>query len=164
MKLADRLRIPVLTLIDTPGAEPGPAAEAGGIAGEIARTLLTMAEVTVPTVALCVGEGGSGGAVALAHADRFLVLGGSVFSVIGPEAGSAILYRDAERAPELAQALRISALDLMQVGVIDAILPENAPDPVRQVKEAVLAALAGAEVGYRHERPAAATRRALSIK
>ena len=109
IRLADRLGLPVLTLIDTPGADPGPAAEASGLAGEIARTLLAMAELRGPSVALCVGEGGSGGAMALGHADRLLLLDGAVFSVIGPEAGAAIIYRDRARAPELTSALRMSA-------------------------------------------------------
>jgi len=162
MRLADRLSIPVLTLIDTPGADPAPTAEAGGIAGEIARTLQVMAELDVPTVALCVGEGGSGGAIALAHTDEFLVLSGSVFSVIGPEAGAAILHRDSARAPELARALRIGAADLMRMRIIDSIVEETDLDPVRRVRERVVAALTRAEIGNRNSRAATATRRALN--
>jgi acyl-CoA carboxylase subunit beta len=161
MNLAGRLGLPVVTLIDLPGAEPGPAAEADGIAGEIARTLLAMADVPVPTVALCVGEGGSGGAMALAHADRFYVLDGAVFSVIGPEAGAAILYRDASHAPELARSLRMTAPDLLALGIVDRVLPETGAHAVTRVREAVAGALADARVGDRIARPAAATRRAI---
>src|SRR5487761_796983 len=128
LRLADRLGLPVLTLIDTPGADPSPSAEAAGLAGEIARTLLAMAELRGVSVALCVGEGGSGGAMALAHADRLLMLDGAVFSVIGPEAGAAILYRDRSRAPELTSALRVTAPDLMRLGVIDAVVRQTAAD------------------------------------
>jgi acetyl-CoA carboxylase carboxyl transferase subunit beta len=150
--LAQRLRLPVLTLVDTPGAEPGPEAEADGVAGEIARTLIAMAGLTVPTVALCVGEGGSGGAMALAHADRFLMLSGSVFSVIGPEAGAALLYRDSSLAPRLAKALRITAADLYPLGVVDAVLDESVGDVVGHVRAAVGEALATGEVGDRETR------------
>jgi acetyl-CoA carboxylase alpha subunit len=153
IRLADQLGLPVLTLIDTPGAEPGPAAEADGIAGEIARTLLAMAEARVPTVALGVGEGGSGGAMALAHSDRFLMLSGAVFSVIGPEAGAAIIYRDADRAPELARNFRMTAADLLELGVIDEVIEETAPGGVARVRTAVGLALAAAEVGERDRRP-----------
>jgi acetyl-CoA carboxylase alpha subunit len=158
MRLASRLSVPVLTLIDTPGAEPGPAAEADGIASEIARTLLAMAELEVPSVALCVGEGGSGGAMAFAHADKFLLLSGSVFSVIGPQAGAAIIYRDASRAPELAESLRILPSDLVRLGVADAILDES----IDGVRDALALALSTAEVGYRNTRASAATSRALT--
>ncbi|HVW42608.1 MAG TPA: carboxyl transferase domain-containing protein, partial [Amycolatopsis sp.] len=149
MDLAERWRLPVLTLIDTPGAEPGPSAEAGGVAGEIARLLLAMAGMTVPTVALCVGEGGSGGAMALAHADRFFLLEGSVFSVIGPEAGAAVLYRDASRAPELARSFRLTADELARLGVVDAVLPDG---DVQAVRAAVVAALSSARAGDRDTR------------
>jgi acetyl-CoA carboxylase alpha subunit len=152
LALAERLRLPVLTLVDTPGAEPGPAAEADGIAGEIARTLITMAGLTVPTVAVCVGEGGSGGAMALVHADRFLMLSGSVFSVIGPEAGAAILYHDSGMAPRLARALRITATDLHMLGVVDGVLDESTGHVVDHVRAAVLEALATSEVGDREIR------------
>jgi acyl-CoA carboxylase subunit beta len=161
MNLAGRLGLPVVTLIDLPGAEPGPAAEADGIASEIARTLFVMADLPVPTVALCVGEGGSGGAMALAHADRFYVLDGAVFSVIGPEAGAAMLYRDTSRAPELARALGITASDLLALGIADRVLPETGADAVDRVREKVARALADARVGDRTTRPATATRRAL---
>lgn len=158
VRLADRLRLPLLTLVDTPGAEPGPDAESDGVAGEIAATLLSMAGCRTPTVSLCVGEGGSGGAMALAHADRLLILDGAVFSVIGPEAGSMILYRDPGRARELAAALRITARDLHGLGIVDAVVAED----VKTVRTAVCDALAAAVVGDRDRRTAAATERALA--
>jgi acetyl-CoA carboxylase alpha subunit/acetyl-CoA carboxylase beta subunit len=157
VRLADRLGLPVLTLIDTPGADPSPASEASGLAGEIARTLLAMAELRGPSVALCVGEGGSGGAMALGHADRLLLLDGAVFSVIGPEAGAAILYRDRVRAPELTSALRMTAPDLLRLGVIDAIVPET----VTAVREAVASAFDDAHPGDRLGRAYKATATAL---
>lgn len=125
IELADRLGLPVLTLVDTPGADPAAAAEADDVAGEIARTLLAMATVSVPTVAVCVGEGGSGAAMALAHTDRLYLLDGAVFSVIGPEAAAAILHRDADAAPSLARDMRITAADLLDLGIIDAVCADS---------------------------------------
>lgn len=162
MRLADQLRIPVLTLVDMPGAEPGPVAEAAGIAGEIAKTHMTMAGLTVPTVALCVGEGGSGGAMALSHGDRFLMLDGAVFSVIGPEAGAAILYRDASRAPELARSLRMTGPELIALGVVDGLVAERGPDPVAAARAAIVDGLETASVGNRVARPDAVTDHALT--
>ncbi|PAK24178.1 hypothetical protein CJD44_24250, partial [Streptomyces sp. alain-838] len=147
IRLAGRLGLPVLTLVDTPGADPAPPSEAGGVAGEIARTLLALAELPTASVGLVVGEGGSGGAMALAHTDRLLMLDGSVFSVIGPEAGAAILYRDAGRAPELTRALRMLPVDLLALGVVDQVLDE---DPAA-VRAAVAGALSGARVGARDD-------------
>jgi acetyl-CoA carboxylase carboxyl transferase subunit beta len=156
-RLAGRLGRPVLTLIDTPGADPSPRSEAGGLAGEIARTLLCMAELPGPSVALCVGEGGSGGAMALGHADRFLMLDGAVFSVIGPEAGAAILYRDRDRAAGLSRDLRITSADLLGLGVIDALVPET----LSGTRQAVAEALAQARPGDRLARASSATAAAL---
>jgi acetyl-CoA carboxylase alpha subunit len=153
LRLADRLGLPVLTLIDTPGADPSPGSEAAGLAGEIARTLLAMAELRGSSVALCVGEGGSGGAMALGHADRLLMLEGAVFSVIGPEAGAAILYRGRARTPELARSLRVTAGDLLGLGVIDEAVPET----VAGVRQAVTRALGQARPGDRLRRAGRAT-------
>ncbi len=124
MRLAARLGLPVFTLIDTPGAYPGIEAEERGLAGEIAETMALMSDLPVPTIAAVIGEGGSGGALALAVADRILMQEGAIFSVIAPEGAAAILYRDASRAPELAAKLRITAPDLKSLGLIDAIVPE----------------------------------------
>jgi len=123
--LAGRLGMPLLTLVDTPGADPGPGSEAEGIAAEIAETFAAMAEAPVPTVSLCVGEGGSGGALALAAADRLLMLEHAVFSVIGPEGAAAILARDPAQAARYADRLRLTAADVAALGVADAVVPEG---------------------------------------
>lgn len=124
--LAERWSLPVVTFVDTPGAYPGIESEASGLAGEIARTLERMSTLETPTVAVVVGEGGSGGALALALADRVLMQSGAFFSVISPEGAATILYRDAERAPELAERLRITAPELARFGIVDQIVPEPA--------------------------------------
>jgi acetyl-CoA carboxylase carboxyl transferase subunit beta len=151
--LAGRLRLPLLTLVDTPGAHPGAGSEAGGIAGEIARTLAAMAALPTPSVSVCVGEGGSGGALALAAADRLLVQDHAIFSVIAPEGAAAILERDAARAPILAERLRLTSADLVDLGVADAVAPED------DLHGAVVDALAAATVGDRERRFDAATAR-----
>jgi acetyl-CoA carboxylase carboxyl transferase subunit beta len=157
IRFADRTGLPVLTLIDTPGADPSPSSEREGLAGEISQTLMAMSELRTPSVAVVVGEGGSGGAMALGHADTLLMLESTVFAVIGPEAGAAVLYRDAARAPELARAMRITATDLKQLGLIDGVLSAD----VAVVRERVLAALDSTPVGERARRPALATATAL---
>jgi acetyl-CoA carboxylase carboxyl transferase subunit beta len=157
IRLAQRLGLPVLTIVDTPGADPSPSSEAGGVAGEIARTLLALAELPTSSVGLVVGEGGSGGAMALAHTDRLLMLDGSVFSVIGPEAGAAVLYRNAGHAPELTRAFRMLPGDLIELGVVDRVLSES----VDTVRAEVAAALSGARPGDRDARTARATAAAL---
>ncbi|TQM11211.1 carboxyl transferase domain-containing protein [Pseudonocardia kunmingensis] len=159
-RLAGRVGLPLVTFVDTPGADPAPDAEAGGVAGEIADTLLAMAELATVSVAVVVGEGGSGGAMALAHADRLLMLEGSVFSVIGPEAGAAILYRDASRAPELTRSLRMTSGEVFRLGVADDIVGEE-PELVRV---AVQDALATATAGARDVRTQQVTARALAAR
>lgn len=126
IELAGRLGLPVLTLIDTRGADPSPDAEAGGVAGAIARTFAAMLGCPSPTLAVVTGEGGSGGALAMAAADHVLAWEHAVFSVIAPEGAAAILHRDASRAPELAEALRITAHDLVDLGIADALIAEPA--------------------------------------
>ncbi|SHM67203.1 carboxyl transferase domain-containing protein [Cryptosporangium aurantiacum] len=158
IRLAGRLGLPVLTLVDTPGADPSPPSEADGVAAEIARTLLALAELRTASVGLVVGEGGSGGALALAHTDRLLLLRGAVFSVIGPEAGAAVLYRDAARAPELAASFRLTAGELARAGLVDAVLDEDAA----AVRAAVTSALGAARPGDRTARPTRATASALA--
>ncbi|MCC5575241.1 acetyl-CoA carboxylase carboxyl transferase subunit beta [Microtetraspora sp. AC03309] len=158
VRLADRLGLPVLTLVDTPGAEPSPESEAGGLAGEIARTLLALAELASPSVSVVVGEGGSGGAVALAHTDQLFVLDGAVFSVIGPEAGAAILYRDPARVPELTRSLRLTPDELLRLRVVDRVLPED----VASVRAAVTEALTQARAGTKDSRPHLATAAAVA--
>ena len=124
LALASRLRIPVLTLIDTKGADPSEISEAGGIAWEIASLFEQMLAVPVPVIACVTGEGGSGGALAFATGDALLIYDHAVFSVIGPEAAAAILWRDAERAPDAARALKLTARELKRLGIADAVLPE----------------------------------------
>ena len=115
-KLAERHGLPVLTFVDTPGAYPGVAAEEGGQARAIAETMLRMARLTVPVIATIIGEGGSGGALALAVADRVLMLENATYSVITPEGCAAILWRDADFAPQAAEALRPTASQLLELG------------------------------------------------
>jgi acyl-CoA carboxylase subunit beta len=156
--LADRLGLPLLTLVDTPGAEPGPAAERDGIAGEIAATLQAMSRLRVPSVCICVGEGGSGGAMALGHADRLFMLPSSIFSVITPEGAAAILYRDPSRADELAEPLKLTSAELIGLGIADGVLPELAVDRVSCLRQAIAGALGTALPGDRERRIAKATR------
>ena len=153
--LAAKLRLPVLTLVDTPGAEPGPDSEAEGIAREIANTFAAMAELPTPSVAVCVGEGGSGGALAMANADRLLIQEHAIFSVIAPEGAAAILERDAERAPAVARHLRLTSRDLLDLGIVDAVVREG-PDAMSAT---VAAALDEAQPGDRARRFDAATAR-----
>jgi acyl-CoA carboxylase subunit beta len=122
MRLAARLGLPVVTLIDTPGASPGIEAEEQGQAGAIAESISTMVGLPVPVVAFITGEGGSGGALALAVADRVLMLHDAVYSVISPEGCAAILWNDPAAAPRAADALRLTAPELLRLGVIDEIV------------------------------------------
>jgi len=124
MKLAEKFGHPIVTLIDTPGAYPGLGAEERGQAEAIARNLREMARLQVPIIAIITGEGGSGGALALAVADRVFMLENSVYSVISPEGCASIMWRDASKKEIAAQALRITASDLKQMEIIDEIIPE----------------------------------------
>ena len=124
MDIADRFSLPVITLVDTPGAFPGVDAEARGQAEAIARSTEKCLEIGVPLVAVIVGEGGSGGAVALASANRVLMLEHSVYSVISPEGCASILWRGNDRAPDAAEAMKMTAPDLMQLGVIHKVIYE----------------------------------------
>src|SRR3989337_1785105 len=124
MALADQPRFPLVTLVDTPGAYPGIAAEQHGQGGAIARSQAVMARLGVPTVACIIGEGGSGGAVAFALADRVLMQENAIYSVITPEGCAAILWRDASEARKAAAAFKPDALHSLELGVIDAIVQE----------------------------------------
>jgi len=124
MDMADRFRLPVITLVDTPGAYPGVDAEARGQAEAIARAIETCLKVRVPLVAAIIGEGGSGGAIALAAGNKVLMLEHAVYSVISPEGCASILWRSAEQAKEAAEALKLTAEDLLKLGVIDEIVAE----------------------------------------
>ncbi len=124
MDLADKFGLPVLTLVDTPGAFPGIDAEARGQAEAIARSTEKCLSLGVPIIAVIVGEGGSGGAVALAAANRVLMLENAVYSVISPEGCASILWRGADRAPDAADAMKMTAADLLRMGVIHKIVYE----------------------------------------
>ena len=124
MDLADRFSLPVITLVDTPGAYPGKGAEERGQAEAIARSTEKCLQIGVPLVSVIIGEGGSGGAVAFATADRIAMLEHSIYSVISPEGCASILWKDAEKMKEAAEALRLTAQDLLALGVIDRIVPE----------------------------------------
>ncbi len=124
MDLAHRFRLPVVTLVDTPGAYPGKGAEERGQAEAIARCTQKCLEIGVPLVAVVIGEGGSGGAVALASANRVAMLEHAIYSVISPEGCASILWKDAEKMKEAAEALRLTAQDLQKLGVIDRIVKE----------------------------------------
>ncbi len=124
MDLAHRFRLPVITLVDTPGAYPGKGAEERGQAEAIARSTAKCLEIGVPVVSVIIGEGGSGGAVAFATANRIAMLEHSVYSVISPEGCASILWKNAEKMREAAEALRLTAQDLQKLGVIDRIITE----------------------------------------
>jgi acetyl-CoA carboxylase carboxyl transferase alpha subunit len=124
MDLAERHGFPLVTLVDTPGAYPGVAAEQRGQGGAIARCQSVMCRLRVPTVSVVIGEGGSGGAVAIAVADRVLMQENAIYSVISPEGCAAILWRDASQAKKAASAFKPDAGHCLELGVIDGIVPE----------------------------------------
>jgi acetyl-CoA carboxylase carboxyl transferase subunit alpha len=124
MKLADRFGLPIITLVDTAGAFPGVDAEARGQAEAIARSIEVCLQVGVPLITCIIGEGGSGGAIALAAGDRVLMLEHAIYSVISPEGCASILWRSASNAADAAAALRLTAQDLLQLGIIDRIIGE----------------------------------------
>ena len=124
MELAERHRFPIVTLVDTPGAYPGVVAEQHGQGAAIAASQAAMARLTVPTVACVIGEGGSGGAIAIALADRVLMQENAIYSVISPEGCASILWRDAGQAKKAAAAFRPDAIHCLELGVIDAVVPE----------------------------------------
>src|SRR5947199_8579908 len=124
MELAARFEKPVLTFVDTPGAYPGIGAEERGQAEAIALNLEVMASLPVPVISTVIGEGGSGGALAIGVGNRVLMMENSIYSVISPEACSSILYRDAAKAERAADSLKLTAKDLLAVGVVDELIPE----------------------------------------
>jgi len=139
MALAERFRLPLVTVIDTPGAYPGRGAEERGQAEAIARAVDMSLGLGVPSVAVILGEGGSGGAVALASASRVIMLEHAVYSVISPEGCASILWRDAERAEAAAAALRLTAGDLLKLNVVDRIVDEPEGGAHREPREALAA-------------------------
>ena len=164
MRLADRYRLPVVSLVDTPGAYPGVGAEERGQAEAIARCISTCLDIEVPLVSVIIGEGGSGGAIALASANTVLMLEHAVYSVISPEGCASILWRSAEHAQDAAEALKLTAADLLKLKVIDAIVPEplggahrdraTAIDAVGDAVEGALAQLRNGTDDYKAHRRA----------
>ena len=140
MKFAEKFHRPVITFIDLPGAFPGLGAEERGQAEAIARNLIEMARLRVPTIAVISGEGGSGGALALAVADRVLILENALYFVITPEACAAIMWRDAAHKERAAEAMRITAQEVLELGCVDAIIPEP-PEGAHEDHEAAAALL-----------------------
>jgi acetyl-CoA carboxylase carboxyl transferase subunit alpha len=137
MDLADRFGLPVITLVDTPGAYPGKGAEERGQSEAIARATEKCLEITSPIISIVIGEGGSGGAVAFATADRLAMLEHSIYSVISPEGCASILWKDAEKMKEAAEALRLTSQDLKKLGVCDRIIKEPAGGAQRDAKAAI---------------------------
>ena len=148
MDLADREGLPFLAFIDTPGAYPGISAEERGQAWVIARSIQRMSRLKVPAVAVILGEGGSGGALAIGVGNRVLILENAWYSVISPESCAAILWRDAKEAERAAEALKLTARDLLELGVVDRIVPEpgggahrNPEGAIRELQKALEAVL-----------------------
>ncbi len=139
MRLAERFGLPVLTLVDTAGAYPGVDAEARGQSEAIARAIETALDIRVPLIAAIIGEGGSGGAIALAAGNAVLMLEHAIYTVISPEGCASILWRDAAHAQEAAEALQLTAQDLLRLGVIDRIVPEPLGGAHRVPQEAIAA-------------------------
>jgi acetyl-CoA carboxylase carboxyl transferase subunit alpha len=136
---ADRFRLPILTFVDTPGAYPGVGAEERGQSEAIARNLREMARLRVPIVSVVIGEGGSGGALALAVADRVYMLENAIYSVISPEGCAGILWKDKAKAPQAAEVLRLTARDVLELGVIDGLIEEPMGGAHRDLAQAARA-------------------------
>lgn len=136
MNLAAKFSLPIISLVDTPGAYPGIGAEERGQAEAIANNLKEMSELPVPIIVIVIGEGGSGGALGIGLGDYVMVMENAYYSVISPEGCAAILWKDAKRAPEAADALKLTARDLLELGVIDAIVPEPLGGAHRDATEA----------------------------
>lgn len=165
MDMADRFGLPVVTLVDTPGAYPGKGAEERGQSEAIARSTQKCLQIGVPLISVIIGEGGSGGAVAFATADHLAMLEHSIYSVISPEGCASILWKDAERMREAAEALRLTAQDLQKLSVCDRIIPEpmggaqrNKAATIAEVGQAIEAMLA-ATIGMDRKKLIAARRK-----
>lgn len=139
MRQAEHFKVPVMTFVDTSGAFPGIEAEARGQAEAIAQSIHTCLDIKVPIVSVVIGEGGSGGAIALAASDEIVMLEHSIYSVISPEGCASILWRSADFAADAAQALRLTAQDLKELGVIDAVVAEPLGGAHRQPKASIMA-------------------------
>ena len=142
MRHAEKFGLPLLTFLDIPGADPGIASEERGQGTAIAECIQTLTELRVPIVATVIGEGGSGGALALGVADHVLMLENAVYAVASPDAAASILWKDAKQAPAAAAAMRITALDALELGVIDQIVPE--PTPAHEDPHAAIRAVGSA--------------------
>ncbi len=147
-EMADRFRIPVVTLVDTPGAYPGAEAEERGVADAIANAIMVMCRIRVPIVTIITGEGGSGGALAIAAGDVVVALENAVYAVISPEGCASILWRTSEKAPDAALAMRMSAADQLELGVVDLVVPEpgegahaDPAETARRLKAVIIAQL-----------------------
>jgi acetyl-CoA carboxylase carboxyl transferase subunit alpha len=152
MKMAERFRLPLLTFIDTPGAYPGVDAEERGQSEAIARNLFVMADLKTPIICTVIGEGGSGGALAIGVGDHVMMLEYSTYSVISPEGCASILWKSAEKAEEAAEAMGITAKRLKELNLIDEVIPEplgsayrDIDTTARNIKQAIVAALEGFE-------------------
>jgi acetyl-CoA carboxylase carboxyl transferase alpha subunit len=136
MRLAAKFDLPVITLIDTPGAYPGLEAEERGVGEAIASTIALMSDLPVPIVSAVIGEGGSEGALAMGVADRILMLENAIYSIISPEGAASLIYRDATKAEEVAPALKLTARDCRELEVVDVIVPEPEGGAHRDPEEA----------------------------
>jgi len=152
MDMADRFGLPILMFVDTAGAYPGIGAEERGQAEAIARSTEKSLEIGVPNLAIIIGEGGSGGAIAIATANRVLMLENAIYSVISPEGGASILWKDAARAQDAANSMKITATDLVGFGIVDGIIPEPAGGAHRH-PEAVMAATSDAIASFLRDFP-----------
>jgi acetyl-CoA carboxylase carboxyl transferase subunit alpha len=158
MQMAAKFGRPIITFLDTPGAYPGIDAEERGQAEAIARNLREMARLTVPLISVCIGEGGSGGALALGVGNHVFMLENAVYSVITPESCASIIYRDSGKAEQAAAALKLAAPDMLQLGLIDGIIPEpavgaheNHDEAARLVKEQLVRSLRELSALTQHE-------------
>ena len=138
MDLADRFNLPVITFIDTPGAYPGKGAEERGQAEAIASSIAKCLQIKVPLISVIIGEGGSGGAVALASSNKIIMLEHSIYSVISPEGCASILWKNSEKMKEAAEALRLTAVDLSKLGVVDEIISEPIGGAHRNMNETII--------------------------
>jgi acetyl-CoA carboxylase carboxyl transferase subunit alpha len=137
MKFAEKFGIPIVTMIDTPGAYPGVGAEERGQAQAIAVNLQKMSSLRVPIVCIVIGEGGSGGALGIGVGDRLAILEFAYYSVISPEGCAAILWRDGSQAPQAAEALKLTSRDLYKLGLVDAVIPEPLGGAHRNIHDTV---------------------------
>ena len=136
---ANRFRLPILTFVDTPGAYPGVGAEERGQSEAIAKNLREMARLKVPVVVVIIGEGGSGGALALAVGDRVFMLENAIYSVISPEGCAGILWKDKAKAPDAAEVLKLTARDVLELGVIDGLISEPVGGAHRDARSTAIA-------------------------